>query len=136
MNIAVRYYSKGGNTKKLAEAIAEALEVQALTVDTPVDEDVDVLFLGSAMYAFDVDPRVKQFIDGLDKDRVKKVVGFSTAAVVKSTYDKVKKALDEKGIPMDERQFYSRGEFKFMHKGRPNEQDLNDAKKFAREVTG
>ena len=31
MKAAVRYYTKTGNTKKLAEAIADALGVQALT---------------------------------------------------------------------------------------------------------
>ena len=29
MNIAVRYYTKGGNTKRLAEAVADAVGVEA-----------------------------------------------------------------------------------------------------------
>ena len=32
MKIAVRYYSRGGNTKKLADAIAEELGVESLPV--------------------------------------------------------------------------------------------------------
>ena len=39
MKIAVRYYSRGGNTKKLADAIAKAVGVEALTADTPLKED-------------------------------------------------------------------------------------------------
>ena len=35
MNIAVRYYSRGGNTKKIAEAIAKAVGVEAKTVSEP-----------------------------------------------------------------------------------------------------
>ena len=31
MKVEVRYFSRGGNTKKLAEAIAEAVGVEALT---------------------------------------------------------------------------------------------------------
>ena len=46
--IAVRYYTKTGNTKKLAEAIAETVGVKAESVTVPVDQEVDILFLGSS----------------------------------------------------------------------------------------
>ena len=45
MKIAVRYYTKTGNTKKLAMAIAEAVGVEAKPISVPVDEPVDILFL-------------------------------------------------------------------------------------------
>ena len=35
MNIAVRYYSKTGNTKAVAEAIARAVNVEAVSVEKP-----------------------------------------------------------------------------------------------------
>ena len=44
MKIAVRYYTKGGNTKRLAEAVAKAVGVEALPVSTPVNESVDILY--------------------------------------------------------------------------------------------
>ena len=62
MKAAVRYYTKTGNTKKLAEAIAGALGVQALPISEPVHEAVDVLFLGNSYYAFTIDPEVRAFI--------------------------------------------------------------------------
>ena len=43
MKIAIRYYTKTGNTKKLAEAISSAIGVEAKTVDEPLTEDVDIL---------------------------------------------------------------------------------------------
>ena len=92
MKIAVRYYSRGGNTKKLADAIAKAVGVEALTADTPLKEDVDILFLGSSVYAYGVDDEIKKFIAGIDV-RIGKVVNFSTAALVKSTYKQVGKLL-------------------------------------------
>jgi flavodoxin len=55
MKIAVRYFSRGGNTKKLADAIANAVGVTAETTDVPLTEDVDILFLGSSVYAYGVD---------------------------------------------------------------------------------
>lgn len=55
MKIAVRYFSRTGNTKKLAEAIAKAINVEAKITDKPLCEDVDILFLGSSAYANGVD---------------------------------------------------------------------------------
>ncbi|MBQ3427710.1 MAG: hypothetical protein IJH37_11310 [Clostridia bacterium] len=48
MNIAVRYYSRSGNTKAVAEAIAKAVNVDAVSVEKPeaqITEPVDVLFI-------------------------------------------------------------------------------------------
>ena len=51
MTYAVRYYTKTGNTKRLAEAIAKELGVEALPISKPVKEPVDALFLGNSYYA-------------------------------------------------------------------------------------
>ena len=67
MKYAVRYYTKTGNTKRLAEAVAEALGVEALPVSEPVTEPVDILLLGNSYYAFTIDPEVRSFVRSLDK---------------------------------------------------------------------
>ena len=134
MKIAVRYYTKTGNTRRLAEAIGEALGVEALDLSHPVDEKVDVLFLGNSYYAFTIDPEVRDFVRSLDKDKVGKIVNFGSAAMLNSTYKKVKAEADKVGIPMDEREFHCKGEFKGIHKGKPDEQDLKDAQEFARKI--
>ena len=41
MTYAVRYYTKTGNTKRLAEAVAGAAGVEARPISTPVEEPVD-----------------------------------------------------------------------------------------------
>ena len=41
---------------------------------------------------------------------------------------------DKVGIPMDGREFHCKGEFKGVHKGRPNEEDLAAAAEFAKSV--
>ena len=136
MKVAVRYYTKTGNTKRLAEAIAKALGVEALPISTPVAEQVDVLFLGNSYYAFSVDPEVRDFVRALDKSKVGKIVNFGSAAMLNSTYKKVKAEADKIGIPMDEREFHCKGEFKGIHKGRPNQDDLTAAAAFARKIVG
>lgn len=133
MKIAIRYYSRGGNTTKLAKAISEAVGVEALTTDVPLKEDVDILFLGSSVYAYGVDDNVKRFIDGIDV-KVGKVVNFSTAALVKSTYKQVGKLLAAKNIPQAKEEYYCKGSFGPMHKGKPDARDLKNAQVFARNI--
>ena len=131
MKVAVRYYTKTGNTKRLAEAVASAVGAEALPVSSPVTEKVDILFLGNSYYAFSIDPEVRKFIQSLDKDKVGKIVNFGSAAMLNSTFKKVKAEAAKAGIPMDDREFHCKGEFKRIHKGRPNEDDLKAAAKFA-----
>ena len=134
MKVAVRYYTKTGNTKRLAEAVAGAVGAQALPVDSPIEDPVDLLFLGNSYYAFSIDPEVRNFIRSLDRNKVGKIVNFGSAAMLNSTYKKVKAEADKIGIPVDEREFHCRGEFKGLHKGRPNGEDLKAAAEFAKKI--
>ena len=136
MKIAVRYYTKTGNTRRLAEAVAAAVGTEALPLRTPIDEPVDILFLGNSYYAFSIDPEVREFIRKLDKNKVGKIVNFGSAAMLNSTYKKVKAEADKVGISMDEREFHCRGEFKGVHKGRPNAADLKAVADFAKAIVG
>ena len=134
MKIAVRYYTKTGNTKRLAEAVAAAVGAEALPISKPVEEPVDILFLGNSYYAFSIDPEVRAFIASLDKNKVGKIVNFGSAALLNSTYKKVKAEADKAGIPMDEREFHCKGEFKGIHKGKPDDTDMRAAAKFAKKI--
>ncbi len=134
MKIAVRYYTKTGNTERLAKAVAEAVGVKAEPISVPVDEEVDILFLGNSYYAFSIDPEVRDFIGSLDKSKVGKIVNFGSAAMLNSTWKKVKAEADKAGIPMDNREFHCKGEFKGLHKGRPNADDIKAAADFAKKI--
>ena len=136
MKVAVRYYTKTGNTKRLAEDVAEAVGVRALPLSCPVDEQVDILFLGNSYYAFSIDPEVRGYISNLDKNKVGRIVNFGSAAMLNSTLKKVKAEADKVGIPVDDREFHCKGEFKGIHKGRPNAEDLKAAADFARAIVG
>lgn len=133
MNIAVRYYTRSGNTKKLAEAIAAAAGVEAQEVSVPLAEKVDVLFLGSSVYAGGVDEAVKAFVRE-NAANIGQIVNFSTAALVSSTYKQVKKLAEEHGVSMAEDEFHCRGSFLVMHRGRPNAADRKNAAAFTKQV--
>lgn len=126
MNIAVRYYSRSGNTRAVAEAIAKAADISAISVDQSdavITEPVDVLFIGGALYAYGLDSHLKDYLETLDKDKVKKAVVFSTSWISKHSLDLIKKGLVEKGIPVESETFYV--------KSKPNEAQLQDAAAFA-----
>ena len=131
MKLAVRYYTRSGNTKKLAEAIAGAISAEAKSVDCPLEEKADILFLGSSYYAFDVDEAIKKFI-AENKANIGEIVCFGTSAMMKSVKKPVSKAAKASGVAISSGEFHCRGQFGKIHKGRPNAEDLSNAAQFAR----
>ena len=95
---------------------------------------MDILLLGNSYYAFSIDPEVKAFIRSLDKSKVGRIANFGSAAMLNSTFKKVKAEADKVGIPMVDKEFHCRGEFKGIHKGRPNAEDLEAAAAFAKSL--
>lgn len=79
--------------------MAGVLGVEALDLSHPLEEEVDLLFLGNSYYAFSIDPEVVKFIASLDKNKVGKIVNFGSAAMLNSTWEKVKKRSWQAGYP-------------------------------------
>lgn len=111
MSVAVRYYSRSGNTKAVADAIAEATGVTAVSVDSAdaaITEPVDVLFVGGALYAYGLDKNLKSYLATLKKEDAKKAVVFSTSWLSKHSIDLIKKGLADAGIPVESDFFYAK----------------------------
>ena len=132
MSTAIRYYTKGGNTEKLAKAVEEVVGIKAMTVDEPLTENVDVLLLGCSYYAFDMDPEVKKFIAD-NKEKIGKIVLFGTSAMIKSMKKPLKNLLGELKVDIEiADEYHCPGSFGPMHKGRPNADDIAGVKEFAK----
>ncbi|MBR3396869.1 MAG: flavodoxin [Lachnospiraceae bacterium] len=126
MNTAVRYYSRSGHTKAVADAIAAAAGVAAVSVDSAdaaITEPVDVLFIGGALYAYGLDSHLKGYLASLKKENVRKAVVFSTSMISKHSVDLIKKGLKAQGIPAEDEFFYARSA--------PGKEQLEQAKAFA-----
>lgn len=126
MNAAVRYYSRSGNTKAVAEAIAGAAGVKAVSVDAAdaaISEPVDILFLGGALYKYGIDDHLKAYLETLDPEMIKKVVVFSTSWFSKHAIDLIKDGASNKGIEAAGEVFYVRG--------KPNDGQKAKAAEFA-----
>ena len=111
MNIAVRYCSKTkfGNTRRIAEAIAEGIGVKAVSIaDEPqLTEKADILFLGGAPYANIMAPELREYAQKLDPGMITKVVLFTTSNWSRRTALALKKILKDKGIAVCEDYFYA-----------------------------
>lgn len=130
MKTTVRYYTRGGNTKKLAEAVAEAAGGQAKDCSAPLTEAVDLLFLGGSVYWGGIDKNLKQFIARLDPAKVKCVAVFGTSGIKKEPDREIERLVRERGIPVSSHSFHCRGAFSAMHKGHPDGDDLKQAAAF------
>ncbi len=132
MNIEIRYYSKTGHMKKMAEAVSAVVGVPAKSVEEPIDNETDVLLLGAAVYAAGIDGKMKGFISQLDPAKVKNVICFSSSAILESSYAQVKKLLEAQGIAVDSREFHCRGQFTMLHRGHPDDTDIENLKVFVK----
>ncbi len=130
MKVEVRYFTQTGNTKKLADAIAGAIGCEARDLSAPLDGRVDLLFLGSSVYAAGVAQEVKDFL-AANKEKIGAICSFSTAALLPSTYKQIGKIAAACGVTLLPEEFHCRGSFAFLHKGRPNEEDRKAAAEFA-----
>ncbi len=133
MKVAIRYYSRTGNTKKLACAIQEQLGVAAETIDIPVPYDIDLLFLGTSTYGGRMAREIADFIPTL-KDRQIRVVAFSSSFFRKSNYKFLCKQLSSVKIALLPENFHSGSFFNLFRHRYPNEMDLKKIKSFSREI--
>ena len=129
MNCAVRYYSRSGNTKLVADEIARSLDIKAVSVDDPaskINKPVDVLFIGGALYAYGIDNHLKTYLKELDGQKVKKAVVFSTSWISKHAIEVIKEELKKKGIQVTDQVFYVRG--------KATDAQIREAHQFARKM--
>ena len=135
MKVAVRYYTQTGNTKKLAEAIADELGVEAKPVTDTLEESTELVFLCNSVYWAGIDKAVKKFVKD-NVARIGKIVNVSTAALIESSYTQMKKLTASAGVELCENEFHCRGKFSALHAGHPDEADLKAAREFARSLVG
>lgn len=126
-NISIIYATKTKHSKKLALAIAEALEIKAQNIkENPVLNQVDVLFIASGIYANKAAPNLLKYLNTLDNTLVKSVVLITSSAAGNTPQNDVKNLLARKNIKvLDEFKCY--GSFLFFKRKHPNQDDINNA---------
>lgn len=134
-DFAVIVDSRGGNTRKVADAIAEELGVTVGDITAPLPDDVKILFLGSGTYGGKPGEALMKFIAS-GSFTGKKVALFGTsggAGGAQKMIAAMADALTEKGVPILG-SYHCRGKMFLINWGHPDKDDLDNAKKFAREM--
>lgn len=136
-DISVIVFSRGGNTRKVADAIAAELGVTVQDTNVPLPESARLVFLGSGTYGGKPGEPMMAFIESGNFSG-RKVALFGTsggAEGAKHMIAMMRDALLAKGATVIG-DFSCRGKFLFTNRGHPSAQDLDEARKFAREMAG
>lgn len=105
MTIEVRYQSRGGNTKAVAEIVAETAKTKAKSISEPLPEYTDILFVGGGVYSMRADKELLSFLSQLTSQRVGMIVAFSTTGIVDVTTSRIKEIARKSNIKVCEKSF-------------------------------
>jgi flavodoxin len=101
MKPIVLYFSRTGNTKRMAEAISESTKAPAFDISSSepaVVENYDVLILGTPVEGFRPAQETTAFVERLPKAEGKKAILFCTCTFWKGrTFGVLTKKLSSKG---------------------------------------
>lgn len=143
MKTAIIYKSvHRGNTKKIAEVMAEALEADLFDlkdINKDIINDYDLIGFGSGIYYYKPHKKLRKFVEELDNVENKYAFHFSTSGDGRY-YDWLEKKLTSKGFDVMG-EFHCKGYYAYsikgiisrkgLNKGKPNEEDFDNARKFA-----
>jgi flavodoxin I len=131
----VLYYSRGGNTRKLADVIAGELGVKAVDVKAAtLEPGTGILFLGSGCYGGKAGGDMMKFIGSHDFSGRKVAVFSTSGGGMKKEIDEMSAALKNKGANILGTYTCKGKVFMIFSRGHPNQEDLDGGKKFAREM--
>jgi len=133
--VSVFVDSRGGNTRKVADAIAEEMGTRARDVTTSSPDDARILFLGSGTYGGKPGGPMMKFIGSGDFSG-RKLAIFGTSASLAGGQNMIVTLTDtlkQKGATVLG-SYHCRGKTFLVNRGHPNKDDLDNAKKFAKEM--
>ena len=140
MNIRVVYHSGyKGNTKKVAEAIAEAFNVKAERIGKEkieFSEPVDLLFIGCGIYMHKPHKKARALISEINPAAVKNAAAFGTYGNQSDIGEQLQGLLRKQGVNVLDEPFVCKGaSVGTDNKGHPNSEDLENAKAFAKNIS-
>lgn len=136
MNALVVYFSRGGNTRKVAEAIANELGCDAIdiTKERPNLSIIDLLVIGSGTYGAKPGKEFTSFLEELPSATGRSAALFATCSSgVVLWFDSIKSLLESKGYQICG-SFQCFGQIAFVRRGHPTAEELTNATEFAAQL--
>jgi flavodoxin len=131
MNYQVIYFSRRGSTKKIADAIASELKIEAEDVKNATLDDSAFVFLGSGNYGGRPGKEMITFIEENDFNNVA-LFGTSGGGMGKEV-EEMEKQLHAKNVTVVDR-FFCKGKFGLINRTKPSDEDIAEVKKFAKKL--
>jgi flavodoxin len=131
----VVYFSRSGNTKKVAEAIADELGVKAKDIKTAGAPPADAfVFLGTGCYGAMLPAHIARYMNRF-RFSGRKITLFTTSAFgAVAERSMIEKQIRDKGADITAN-FQCTGQWLTMKKDHPNGKELESAREFARSLS-
>jgi flavodoxin len=136
MKSLVVYFSKGGKTRKVAEAIAQELSCQAIDVKKKIPDisAVNLLVVGSGNYGGKPGKELQEFLENLQSPSKINIAFFATSGGPEPKCIKVMQEIVESKGFIFLSEFDCRGKMFLLNRGHPTQDDLRNAKLFAKKL--
>ena len=130
----VLYFSKAGNTEKMAQAIGKSQKAKSDKIPPayPV-EGQKLILIGLELGKGSVDKQVKDFINDLKPERTKNVAFFVTGNV--SALEELKDILKHKGVNVLDDVYACEVKGGLFRSGKVTDEDIQAGVKWADKVT-
>jgi flavodoxin I len=129
----VIYFSRGGNTQKIANAIAEELKTQAINVnEASLNKDAEIIFLGSGCYGGKPSPKMIEFIENQNFQNKHMALFGTSGSGTGKELNEMKESLQNKDARILDQYSCKGRTFLIINRGHPNAEDIANAKSFAR----
>ena len=130
----VLYFSKAGNTEKMAQAIGKSQKAKSDKIPPayPV-EGQKLILIGLELGKGSVDKQVKDFINDLKPERTKNVAFFVTGNV--SALEELKDILKHKGVNVLDDVYACEVKGGLFRSGKVTDEDIQAVVKWADKVT-
>jgi flavodoxin len=128
---SIVFATKTNHSKKLAEAIGDALNVVPINIKTnPRIADCDLLIVVGGIYGGVSSPELLNYLNALEAPYPRFAALVTNCASGKQTQKQARLILETKGISVCD-EFVCKGAFLFIGLGHPNRTDMLHAKEFA-----
>ena len=141
MKSIVLYATKGGNTKKIADAIAAELNCESTKISKDISSidlsNYHLIFIGTGIHFGNPNEDLTQFLKSLELKEPKQFAVFLTwgdaGKTDQETITRLKSVLEAKGQKLNADVFkcYGGRQFTFLKRGHPNEADAKAAREWA-----
>lgn len=135
MNASIVYSSMTGHSRKLAQAVAERLDIPAYNVklETPEIKNTDIVFIVSGIYGGTASSELMNFIKHLEPDQVRAAALIMSSVSQDYSKCEIKNILAKKNIPIAG-EFSCFGSFLVVKLGHPKKNEIKKAADFAEQI--